>query len=131
MRKNSESDIARESEYDEYIKYFIRCVPFSIAYVLCGHLYENMDILKNLLWVFGFHILVEITYFRINRDTKVVSFLTWAAWSWFIYIWHIDGFKNPFYAMLPSVVMLLTLSRLCIWWNIYKVKKYGGSGTKI
>ncbi|MBY6213257.1 hypothetical protein KUV95_17045 [Microbulbifer agarilyticus] len=115
----------REEEYAGYKRLTIRAAPaFVCAYVIYANPYlAILDKARDLLIVAVMYGLVSYCYSKLPKDNLVFSISVLLAWSWLIYEWWFVEGVSFIGSFLPAAGLLLIISRVLIWHDMYKSVK--------
>ena len=115
----------REAEYAEYKRLAIRGIPACIcAYVIYAH--PDLTLIekaRDLLIVGVMYGLVSYCYSKLAKDNLFFSISVLIAWSWLIYEWWFVEDVSFVGAFLPSVGLLLIVTRVLALHDFYKLVK--------
>lgn len=112
----------RNAAYAEHNRNAIRALPcFACIYAIVLRFDEPWaESGRDILVVLGMHLLVEICYGAIKRDSWVFTITVFTAWAWLIYEWWFVESVSFLSAFVPSVGLLLTATCLVVAYSYYK-----------
>ena len=123
MRKKTYFDEAREKESAQINQYCIRYLPCAV-YTLVGiSVSEGLGFIQVIPVLLGFFIVVELSYYGIDRDGYLASFSSWLAWAVFGYLWYVDQFSNMLLAALVPATVLFVVMRPFIYFRTRKERR--------
>ena len=118
LRNKNYLDEAREQESAKINQYCIRFVPCALLFLAAAYQADAIERLQIGAILIGFFLVIELTYYGINRDGYIASVLSWIAWSAFAYLWYIDHFSNMLLAaVVPAAILFVVIQPFVFYRN--------------